>query len=91
MSRTAQPRERQTEWVEINGRLVRPGGTSEVATELGVTTTRVTTWVSRRKIGANGQTPPGHVLPRFAMGPVYDLDEWRAWFGLDERAPMPTT
>lgn len=79
--------ERQMQWVEVNGRLVRPGGVSEIATDLEVIRSRVTNWITRKKIGANGQPPPEVIIPRADMGPTFALDDWREWFGLEPETP----
>lgn len=87
MSRQKRPARRVTVQADLDGHLVRPGGVTEVATELGVRTTRVTSWIQRQApLGVNGKQPPAPILGPFAMGPVFNVDEWLRWRGL----PVPT-
>lgn len=64
----------------IDGVTARYGGVTEVANDLGVEPTRVTTWISRQQRNRNGQRPPVAVLA-FGMGTVHNVDAWRAWKG----------
>lgn len=82
MTRTKQPRRIVTEVTNLNGRAMRVGGVNEIATELNVNASRVTTWRHRARKNAHGQTPPEPVLVR-SMGPMFNLDEWRRWYGLE--------
>lgn len=50
------------------------GGVHEISQTLGVPTTNVTTWMSRRY--QNGFPQP---VKELAMGGVYDLDAVKAW------------
>lgn len=79
MSRT----KRTTEPVlaTINGVTARFGGVTEVANDLGVEPTRVTTWINRQQKNAQGHTPPPAVLS-LGMGTLHNADAWRAWRGL---------
>jgi hypothetical protein len=86
MSRIKRPARRVTVQADINGRLVRPGGVTEVATELGMPLTTVTTWITRKQTNDQGQQCPGVLLGPFAMGPVYNVDDWCRWRGV----PVPT-
>jgi|1185.fasta_scaffold79613_1 hypothetical protein len=52
----------------------RPGGVTEVAAVLGVSTSQVTTWISRRE--TNGCPPP---MWDSRMGTTYNLDDWLQW------------
>lgn len=50
------------------------GGVAEISATLGVPTTNVTTWMSRRS-----QNGCPEVVKQLQMGGVYLLSEWRAW------------
>lgn len=50
------------------------GGVAEISETLGVPTTNVTTWMSRR--AQNGCPEP---IKQLQMGGVYDLEAWRRW------------
>lgn len=80
MSRSKIERQQVTTVTKIDDSYVRLGGIAEVATELGVAPTRVTTWRNRGRIVSDAAPP--EPLFQFAMGPVFDLDEWRTWYGI---------
>jgi hypothetical protein len=50
------------------------GGVAEISATLGVPTTNVTTWMSRRT--QNGCPEP---ITQLQMGGVYLLSQWRNW------------
>lgn len=53
---------------------IRLGGVREVAAELGVEPTNITTWMSRR-----AQNGCPEAVAQARMGSIFDLDEWVAW------------
>lgn len=60
--------------VRANGDRLRLAGTAELSIELGVPTTNISTWMTRRDV--NGFPLP---LAQLGMGGVYDLDEVKEW------------
>lgn len=61
------------------------GGVHEIHLHLGVPTTNVTTWMSRRY--QNGFPDP---VKELAMGGVYDLDAVKVWYDAFTQRPRTT-
>lgn len=89
MTRQKQPRRIVTAWTTINRKTIRLGGVTEIATDLGVDASRITTWTNRKRLNDRAMRTPDPVLV-LAMGPVYDIDAWRAYRDMPARTREET-